>query len=264
MESSEAPSVCLLAWGFFYLCVCGCVFPECAVWTSEALSFSKEGLRSPLTTLPSEALQTEALKLFKVRPSLRPSLRSSPLSGSQRQGLFKASSVPLQSDPRPTLRYPLLLPMRPHLLCPPTCETRSKRWPRAPGSLSAWKIDNGLDSLRQTAPAVYRQRERKRGDTGGQSWRCSSSGRDRTVGGSEDQSRTEALCEDGTFFSSLMWSSASQCAHPETPPTPTVPAHSLSHHTHIRMHIHTHTGTLLQHTTGWQDEWIGTSLTSQP
>ncbi|XP_075879299.1 pleckstrin homology domain-containing family H member 1 isoform X3 [Nelusetta ayraudi] len=39
--------------------------PECALWSSEALSFSKEGLRSPLTTLPSEALQTEALKLFK-------------------------------------------------------------------------------------------------------------------------------------------------------------------------------------------------------
>lgn len=30
------------------------------------MSFCKEGLRSPLTTLPSEALQTEALKLFKV------------------------------------------------------------------------------------------------------------------------------------------------------------------------------------------------------
>ncbi|XP_056281769.1 pleckstrin homology domain-containing family H member 1 [Pseudoliparis swirei] len=39
--------------------------PECALWRSEALSCCKEGLRSPLTTLPSEALQTEALKLFK-------------------------------------------------------------------------------------------------------------------------------------------------------------------------------------------------------
>ncbi|XP_054652692.1 pleckstrin homology domain-containing family H member 1 isoform X2 [Dunckerocampus dactyliophorus] len=38
---------------------------ESSLWKSEALSFSKEGLRSPLTTLPSEALQTEALKLFK-------------------------------------------------------------------------------------------------------------------------------------------------------------------------------------------------------
>lgn len=31
------------------------------------LCFSKEGLSSPLTTLPSQALQTEAIKLFKVR-----------------------------------------------------------------------------------------------------------------------------------------------------------------------------------------------------
>lgn len=52
----------------FYVCVRVCVvlFPESALWRSEALSFCKEGLRSPLTTLPSEALQTEALKLFKV------------------------------------------------------------------------------------------------------------------------------------------------------------------------------------------------------
>uniref|UniRef100_A0A8C7YNP8 Pleckstrin homology domain containing, family H (with MyTH4 domain) member 1 n=1 Tax=Oryzias sinensis TaxID=183150 RepID=A0A8C7YNP8_9TELE len=39
--------------------------PDSPLWTSDGLSFSKEGLRSPLTTLPSEALQTEALKLFK-------------------------------------------------------------------------------------------------------------------------------------------------------------------------------------------------------
>ncbi|XP_068608263.1 LOW QUALITY PROTEIN: pleckstrin homology domain-containing family H member 1 [Brachionichthys hirsutus] len=39
--------------------------PESSLWRSEALSFCKEGLGSPLTTLPSEALQTEALKLFK-------------------------------------------------------------------------------------------------------------------------------------------------------------------------------------------------------
>ncbi|XP_077418755.1 pleckstrin homology domain-containing family H member 1 isoform X2 [Vanacampus margaritifer] len=38
---------------------------ECNLWHSDALSFSKGGLRSPLTTLPSDALQTEALKLFK-------------------------------------------------------------------------------------------------------------------------------------------------------------------------------------------------------
>ncbi|XP_073720906.1 pleckstrin homology domain-containing family H member 1-like [Misgurnus anguillicaudatus] len=39
--------------------------PDLALWKHGVLCFSKEGLRSPLTTLPSEALQTEALKLFK-------------------------------------------------------------------------------------------------------------------------------------------------------------------------------------------------------
>uniref|UniRef100_A0A8C7FZC8 Pleckstrin homology domain containing, family H (with MyTH4 domain) member 1 n=1 Tax=Oncorhynchus kisutch TaxID=8019 RepID=A0A8C7FZC8_ONCKI len=39
--------------------------PDSALWRSESLCFCKDGLRSPLTTLPSEALQTEALKLFK-------------------------------------------------------------------------------------------------------------------------------------------------------------------------------------------------------
>ncbi|KAJ8289151.1 hypothetical protein COCON_G00018100 [Conger conger] len=38
---------------------------DSVLWKSAPLCFSKEGLRSPLTTLPSEALQTEALKLFK-------------------------------------------------------------------------------------------------------------------------------------------------------------------------------------------------------
>uniref|UniRef100_A0A8C9WFW4 Pleckstrin homology domain containing, family H (with MyTH4 domain) member 1 n=1 Tax=Scleropages formosus TaxID=113540 RepID=A0A8C9WFW4_SCLFO len=39
--------------------------PDSVLWTHATLSYSKEGLHSPLTTLPSEALQTEALKLFK-------------------------------------------------------------------------------------------------------------------------------------------------------------------------------------------------------
>ncbi|KAJ8418449.1 hypothetical protein AAFF_G00141580 [Aldrovandia affinis] len=35
-------------------------------WRHPTLCFSKEGLSSPLTTLPSQALQTEAIKLFKT------------------------------------------------------------------------------------------------------------------------------------------------------------------------------------------------------
>ncbi|KAG9344565.1 hypothetical protein JZ751_011236 [Albula glossodonta] len=36
------------------------------IWRHPTLCFSKEGLSSPLTTLPSQALQTEAIKLFKT------------------------------------------------------------------------------------------------------------------------------------------------------------------------------------------------------
>ncbi|KAL0177486.1 hypothetical protein M9458_026380, partial [Cirrhinus mrigala] len=36
------------------------------LWTHPTLCFTKEGLSSPLTTLPSQALQTEAIKLFKT------------------------------------------------------------------------------------------------------------------------------------------------------------------------------------------------------
>lgn len=43
------------------------------------LCFSKEGLCSPLTTLPSQALQTEAIKLFKVNITDRPMKKQSDL-----------------------------------------------------------------------------------------------------------------------------------------------------------------------------------------
>ncbi|XP_030051654.1 pleckstrin homology domain-containing family H member 2 [Microcaecilia unicolor] len=36
------------------------------IWRHPILCHTKEGLKSPLTTLPSEALQTEAIKLFKI------------------------------------------------------------------------------------------------------------------------------------------------------------------------------------------------------
>ncbi|XP_061083918.1 pleckstrin homology domain-containing family H member 2 [Conger conger] len=40
--------------------------PGSQIWRHPMLCFSKEGLSSPLTTLPSQALQTEAIKLFKT------------------------------------------------------------------------------------------------------------------------------------------------------------------------------------------------------
>lgn len=52
------------------------------------LCYSREGLCASLTTLPSEALQTEALKLFKVLWEWSPSLLD---TGAQAQ--------PAQLDP---------------------------------------------------------------------------------------------------------------------------------------------------------------------
>ncbi|KAM9803961.1 pleckstrin homology domain-containing family H member 2 [Neosynchiropus ocellatus] len=40
--------------------------PNSTIWKHAVLCFSKEALSSPLTTLPSQALQTEAVKLFKI------------------------------------------------------------------------------------------------------------------------------------------------------------------------------------------------------
>uniref|UniRef100_A0A8C1A1U4 Pleckstrin homology, MyTH4 and FERM domain containing H2 n=1 Tax=Cyprinus carpio carpio TaxID=630221 RepID=A0A8C1A1U4_CYPCA len=40
--------------------------PGSQLWRHPTLCFTKEGLSSPLTTLPSQALQTEAIKLFKT------------------------------------------------------------------------------------------------------------------------------------------------------------------------------------------------------
>lgn len=41
-------------------------FQDCVLWRHPTLLYSKENITSPLTSLNSEALQAEALKLFKV------------------------------------------------------------------------------------------------------------------------------------------------------------------------------------------------------
>ena len=46
---------------------CALLCSASQIWRHPMLCHSKEGILSPLTTLPSEALQTEAIKLFKVR-----------------------------------------------------------------------------------------------------------------------------------------------------------------------------------------------------
>lgn len=98
----------------FYVCVP--LFPESALWRSEALSFCKEGLRSPLTTLPSEALQTEALKLFKVSLGAARLFSTLPLSASHGEGLQEESSALLCSSQTQAcfVPFPVLIKARAH------------------------------------------------------------------------------------------------------------------------------------------------------
>lgn len=48
------------------VCFCPSATSDSPLWKHPMLCYSKDGLHASLTTLPSEALQTEALKLFKV------------------------------------------------------------------------------------------------------------------------------------------------------------------------------------------------------
>ena len=47
-------------------CFCPSATSDSPLWKHPMLCYSKDGLHTSLTTLPSDALQTEALKLFKV------------------------------------------------------------------------------------------------------------------------------------------------------------------------------------------------------
>lgn len=167
----------------FYICVSFTVllFPESVLWKSEALSFCKEGLRSPLTTLPSEALQTEALKLFKVSvPTSHPSLSfvpshlllimlfpfipfseslSTSLSPTHCEDLFKTSSIPLQFVPlfNPLYSWMSSAPVSPPHPTPPATKPDQRLRTEGPSSSKVLKIDNGLDyllSLKLTVPVV--------------------------------------------------------------------------------------------------------------
>ena len=42
------------------------LFIDSVIWRHPLLLYSKESLTQPLTSLPSEQLQSEAVKLFKV------------------------------------------------------------------------------------------------------------------------------------------------------------------------------------------------------
>lgn len=58
------------------------------------LCYSQEGLCASLTTLPSEALQTEALKLFKVMWEWSPGL----LDSGARAQAAQLDPIPAQED----------------------------------------------------------------------------------------------------------------------------------------------------------------------
>lgn len=92
---------------------------ECQSWRHPTLCFSKEALRSPLTTLPSQALQTEAVKLFKVHtmPALSPPAC-----------LCVADWPPLLRPVSSSSTWPSTLPP----------STTTCRWPRAP-CRCAWR-----------------------------------------------------------------------------------------------------------------------------
>ena len=61
------------------------------IWRHPTLCHSKEGIISPLTTLPSEALQTEAIKLFKVKLYVALSIKKK-LEGNLCQGFPNGAS----------------------------------------------------------------------------------------------------------------------------------------------------------------------------
>lgn len=58
--------------------------PSCVLWRHPLLLHTKENITSPLTSLTSESLQMEAIKLFKVRSGFRTNSRQSSLSVNER------------------------------------------------------------------------------------------------------------------------------------------------------------------------------------
>lgn len=50
----------------YYMCTMLIFFSDSSLWKNPLLLHSKESITTPLTSLSSEALQNEAIKLFKV------------------------------------------------------------------------------------------------------------------------------------------------------------------------------------------------------
>ena len=58
-------SICVLCWRYHFYHLF--ILSDSPLWKNPLLLHSKESITSPLTSLSSEALQNEAIKLFKVQ-----------------------------------------------------------------------------------------------------------------------------------------------------------------------------------------------------
>uniref|UniRef100_A0A671EL24 Pleckstrin homology, MyTH4 and FERM domain containing H2 n=1 Tax=Rhinolophus ferrumequinum TaxID=59479 RepID=A0A671EL24_RHIFE len=103
--------------------------PSSQIWRHPTLCHSKEGIVSPLTTLPSEALQTEAIKLFKTCQLFINAAVDSPAID------YHISLA--QSALQICLTHPEL---QNEIFCQLIKQTRRRQPQNQPGPLQAWQL----------------------------------------------------------------------------------------------------------------------------
>ncbi|CAG6017975.1 unnamed protein product [Menidia menidia] len=103
--------------------------PNSQIWRHPTLCFSKEALSSPLTTLPSQALQTEAVKLFKTCQLFINVAIDAPVID------YHVSLA--QSALQVCLTHPEL---QNELFCQLTKQTRRRQLHGQPGPLQGWQF----------------------------------------------------------------------------------------------------------------------------
>ncbi|XP_014393981.1 PREDICTED: pleckstrin homology domain-containing family H member 2 [Myotis brandtii] len=103
--------------------------PSSQIWRHPTLCHSKEGIVSPLTTLPSEALQTEAIKLFKTCQLFINAAVDSPAID------YHVSLA--QSALQICLTHPEL---QNEICCQLIKQTRRRQPQSQPGPLQAWQL----------------------------------------------------------------------------------------------------------------------------
>nr|XP_058134463.1 pleckstrin homology domain-containing family H member 2 isoform X2 [Dasypus novemcinctus] len=103
--------------------------PSSQIWRHPTLCHNKEGIISPLTTLPSEALQTEAIKLFKTCQLFINAAVDSPAID------YHISLA--QSALQICLTHPEL---QNEICCQLIKQTRRRQPPNQPGPLQGWQL----------------------------------------------------------------------------------------------------------------------------